>query len=261
MRQPTQLQLRALRRLSNTPLVQRVLASVWPRRLQQVGRRIVEQTDGRWPTLNRLLVAAFDTAESWLGYLEPAPLQRTPAPTWASAPASPKAATTTDDELRKWLQELAKSPDWSRRLAAVKALSNSDDSKVTASLIAALIDSSVEVAVAAAEALSSCPRIEAQHALRSLVDHHDGYVSPLTRAAALAGLAREDGGRILAAISDLDAEVSLAAIAILGEASSNVSQADAVNALQQVSSDTSGYYAPIVHEAATKALQQLSKRS
>ena len=137
---PTQLQLRALRRLSSMPVVQRGLASLWPRRLQQMGRRIVEQTDGRWPTLHRLLASAFDIAESWMGYLEVSPQQQTPATRWASAPTSPEVATTTNNELGKWLQELATAPDWSRRLAAVKALSNADDSKVTASLIAAHLD-------------------------------------------------------------------------------------------------------------------------
>ena len=126
---------------------------------------------------------------------------------------------------------------------------------VVAGLVRALSDPSVEVAVAAIQALSTRnePRIDS--ALLEVATSTDGYFSPVTRARAIDALAKRlapsELGPIFDAVRDVDADVSVAAIAAIGE---NAPHA-AGSVLLPLLRDCSGYYLPLVRLAATQALE------
>ena len=95
------------------------------------------------------------------------------------------------------------------------------DPETTAALVAALRDQSSEVAEQAAEALAHHPGDVTTSALRGVVENRDGYFSPTTRASAIRSLGAllpvDDAMPIAGAVADVEAIVSLAAIATLAE--------------------------------------------
>ena len=123
-------------------------------------------------------------------------------------------------------------------------------------LVRALRDSSVEVAVAAADALEQHPEEAATEGLLCVLQNPDGYFSPVTRVAAISALApRLDAARfdpVFAAVRDIDAEVSIAAAAVITERMPSSASAQLLHVL----SDTSGFYLPIVRLAVANALER-----
>lgn len=134
-------------------------------------------------------------------------------------------------------------------------------------LLRALRDPSAEVAAAAASALSrhASPSIEAQclAALREVLANDEGYFNPITRVAALQSLVQRLGAApslaelepMLRAVRDVDAEVSVAAIfAVAMHAPHEVAQ----EYLAPIVSDQSGFFLPLVQNAASRALARAS---
>jgi HEAT repeat protein len=156
-----------------------------------------------------------------------------------------------------WLHALSSAEDWRRRASAAERLAAAEADGVVAGLVRALSDPSVEVAVAAIQALSGRrePRIDS--ALLEVVKSTDGYYSPMTRAAAISvltrRLARSELAPIFDAVRDVDADVSVAAIAAIGEHAPHA----ASSVLLPLLMDRSGYYLPLVRLAATKALKSV----
>lgn len=135
-------------------------------------------------------------------------------------------------------------------------------------LLRALRDPSAEVAAAAATALTHItdPVVIAQchQALLEVLDNHEGYFNPLVRVAALQALVHRLNGQasmaelspLLRAIRDVDAEVSMAAIvAVAAHAPVDV----VIDRLSPIVLDATGFYLPIVQNAATRALERLGR--
>ena len=127
----------------------------------------------------------------------------------------------------------------------------------TAALILALRDTSAEVAVEAADALQRHPGKDTVDALRTVLENRDGYFSAMTRAAAVRSLSallpRGDDAILSGALSHIDAEVSLAALAALVQRG----EASGAPALLGVLEDRTGYYLPLVRRAAAQGLSRL----
>jgi HEAT repeat protein len=153
------------------------------------------------------------------------------------------------------LEELSSAHDWQSRARAAEHLTSVVADGVVPGLVRALSDPSVEVALAAMEALSRRrdPRVDA--ALLEVVRSTDGYYSPVTRACAVGVLAkrlsRSELAPIFDAVRDVDADVSVTAIRAVAEHA----PVEASPILLPLLMDRSGYYLPIVRLAATKALR------
>jgi hypothetical protein len=132
-------------------------------------------------------------------------------------------------------------------------------------LLLALRDPSAEVAAAAATVLGACTEESTQAqchaALLEALENHDGYFSPLTRVAALQSLVHRLGAPptppelapLLQAVRDLDAEVSMAAIAaVAAHAPARV----VLDHLFPVAFDETNFFLPMVRSAATRALER-----
>ncbi|HMI93285.1 MAG TPA: hypothetical protein VK509_18065 [Polyangiales bacterium] len=104
-------------------------------------------------------------------------------------------------------------------------------------------------------AVSADPRAHA--ALLAAVCNQDGLLHPLPRVAALRALAADAHGpalaAIVAAVSGVSAELSLAAIAVLVQ----YAPEHAAEPIRRVVDDRTGYFAPEVRAAAESALLQL----
>jgi hypothetical protein len=96
--------------------------------------------------------------------------------------------------------------------------------------------------------------------LLAAVRNQDGHLHPLPRVAALRALASAAGGpareAIVAAVSGVSAELSLAAIAALVQ----YAPQHAADPIRAVVDDRTGYFAPEVRAAAESALRQLGDR-
>ena len=133
-------------------------------------------------------------------------------------------------------------------------------------LLRALRDPSAEVAAAAATALSHVndPAVVAQchDALLEVLDNHEGYFNPLVRVAALQALVHKLHGQasmaelspLLRAIRDVDAEVSMAAIAVVA---AHAPVDVAIDRLSPIVLDSTGFYLPIVRNVAMRALERI----
>lgn len=125
---------------------------------------------------------------------------------------------------------------------------------VVPSLVRALRDPSVEVALRAIDELSRHPGPTAAGALRDVLSNADRYFHPAVRAAAVTALAETlpaaDLVLLVEAIGDVDAEVSLATLEALAERAPSLVAPHALHVLR----DRSGYYLPLVRRAAAEAL-------
>jgi HEAT repeat protein len=96
----------------------------------------------------------------------------------------------------------------------------------------------------------------AQAALLSVLANAEGYFNPVTRVAAISGLARQldvnSFGPVFAAVRDIDAEVSIAAVAMIADRLPTA----AATHLFPLLRDTTGFYLPIVRLAAANALER-----
>jgi HEAT repeat protein len=126
-------------------------------------------------------------------------------------------------------------------------------SETTASLVEALRDPNAEIAARAAEALVHHRGEAVIAALRGVVDNGDGYFNSVVRASAVRSLgilSPADPSSITQALGDVDAAVSLAAIATLAERDESAS----AGALMGVLEDRRGFYLPLTRHAAARAL-------
>jgi HEAT repeat protein len=134
------------------------------------------------------------------------------------------------------------------------------DAASTTALIAALRDPRAEVAVEAAEELQRHPPERAVSALCDVLHNRDGYFSSSTRAAAVRALGvllpMGNGDTFAAAAADLDASVSLAAIAALVDRNEGTS----VDVLLRVLEDPRGFYVPLTRHAAARGLALIGPR-
>ena len=132
-------------------------------------------------------------------------------------------------------------------------------------LLRALRDPSAEVAASAAIALGAFaePSLEPQcrAALLEVLENRDGYFNPLTRVAALQALVQRlstppsaaELEPFLGTVRDLDAEVSMAAIAAVA---SHAPAQVAIDKLFPVALDDTGFFLPMVRNAAERALER-----
>lgn len=241
MRQPIGSQ---LARLSTTlrviPVVERFLRRVIPQPVQRIGAHALERVMNRFPKLRELV----DTARRAIDFVESSASQATSSAVVSPSPNGAEAS----------LADLS-SPSWSVRAMAARKLETgsgrlSDDAE--RALVAALRDESAEVAASAALALGARGTSRAFQALRSVLTNSDGFFNPVCRAACVQGIGRLPASSevVLGAFRDVDAEVSLAAIATAAERFPDL----AAERLAALLTERSGYYLPLVRVAAARAL-------
>jgi HEAT repeat protein len=217
----------------------------WPKPLQRLTARGLERLTARIPELADLLgqtPAVFRPGRT------PAPGQ-TPAAKTRQAPPSSGSL----DELIGQLD----ARDFRARLKAVQALAHHPSERSAQALIGALRDRSVEVAVDAVHSLASIAGSEARATLREVLENPEGFYHPLVRAAAVHALGKlalgADAARIVQALSDADAEVSIAAIAALVVGAPE----QASGALLRVVANPEGFFLPVTRLAAARGLERL----
>jgi hypothetical protein len=203
----------------------------WPTPLQRVTQHGLERLKARIPELAELL--------------DGTPKKR-----------APRTQSKTSVSALPELLALLGARDYQTRTKAAQALANHRDEEAIEALVGVLRDRSVEVAVAAATALSVSGGGRARRALLAVLDNAEGYYHPLTRAAAvhgLGGLTRDDHMPLQRALRDQDAEVSIAAISAL---SSSYARESTI-ALLGVVENTEGFFLPITRLAAARGLERL----
>lgn len=211
--------------------------------VQRLGERAFNRLLQRWPSIADLVA---DPASA---------IRRRKRVPKASASATNGSREPLDEqELEALVVQLIAAPDWQSRASAAEALAHLDGDGVLAALIRALRDASVEVAIAAVDALARRQDRTSNDALRAVLENKDAYFSPVTRVAALSALGRTLGDDELApvmrCVRDLDAEVSIAAIAVVADRKRTTASEHLLPVLQ----DTSGYFLPLVRLAAANAL-------
>lgn len=170
--------------------------------------------------------------------------------------ACAQLATTTPETTDALIVQLMAASSWQARASAALSLAHHDGEGVLEALLHGLRDTSVEVAVAAVDALGNHAVEPATQGLLLVLQNQDGYFSPVTRVAAISGLAQRLSADQLeplcAAIRDIDAEVSIAAAAVLTERAPHLASTQLLLVLR----DTSGFYLPIVRLAIANALER-----
>lgn len=173
------------------------------------------------------------------------------------AEASPAPPPPESAGRGEHLARLRGAGDYGERARAALALAGVTDPETTAALVSALRDRSAEVAAQAAEALAHHPGDVATSALRRVLENHDGYFSPPVRASAVRSLGAllpaNDAAPVQGALGDVEAIVSLAAIATLAERDESASAAALLGLLE----DRRGFYLPLTRQAAARALGRL----
>lgn len=244
-------------RAASSLALARVACLPWPQPVQGFGERGLQQVMAYWPELVRWTREQLqERAGLRVARASTAPRQAVEAPTraaaqtHASAMQTPHAAVT----LQSLLQQLQDAHGWQERARAVSELGSFDDDAALSAIIAALRDTSVEVASAAIAALGAHASPIARAALHEVLDNAQSYFHPLTRVAALLAIAAEPRtpsttARLHAAVRDAAAEVSLAAVSLL-----SASAPDDQALLLQVAQDGSGFFVADVRLAALQAL-------
>jgi hypothetical protein len=216
-----------------------------PARVQRLGAQTWQRVLVRWPALADLVGDGRPrTTPGAAGTSQVRPGAQNP----------PVDAVLLSPEL--WCAQLTDpAAGWEARANAATALRQCQGDAVVTALITALDDPSAEVAAAAASALAHHEDARALHALRQALENPAGHLSPITRAAALSGLADRLSGAELApvldAVRDQDAEVSIAAIAAIAQRAPERSEVH----LLPVVRNEAGYFLPLVRLAATRALE------
>jgi HEAT repeat protein len=175
----------------------------------------------------------------------------------------PAAATTAQsqpplelDAIDALIAQLSAASAWQTRVSAALSLAHVEADSVVPALVRALRDPSAEVAVAAVDALASHQNVQSTSTLLAVLENPDGYFNPMTRVAAMSGLARRlplnELAPIFAAVRDIDAEVSIAAVAVIGERAPALADEHLLPILR----DANGYYLPLVRLAAANALDR-----
>jgi len=206
----------------------------WPEPVQRLGQRGLQQLSARFPELSELITG------------KPSPVTRPPRETRGAEPVA----------LDALLSDI-KARDYETRARAARDLAQYRTPETISTLIGMLRDRSVEVAVAAATALSMVGDAAACTGLLAVLQNFEGFYHPLTRAAAVRGLGSlllgDQRAPLHHALRDLDAEVSIAAIAALTAQASAESSA----ALLRVVENADGFFLPISRLAAARALERL----
>jgi HEAT repeat protein len=234
----------ALAQVRLAPALERVLKTAWGVRVQRLGTQALKRVAARFPALAELLDMRGEAQrQAALG----STAQR-------AAVVSDAAVTKPLAPLATLLDRLAHGAAWQDRAGAAADLARVDADDAVEPLLRALQDPSAEVAAAAIDSLARFRGVRVTAALERVLRNRDGYFSPITRAAAVHGLARgaSDGELepVVQALSDLDAEVSLAAIAALGEYAPAALRRNILPLIE----DRSGYFLPFVRLAAVNAL-------
>jgi HEAT repeat protein len=228
-----------LRALGSRKRSKNVALGVLGTQAQRFGGKAWGRIAARWPALAELVREQTESRSQ----------RRPPRAMTTGVPASSEAV----DAL---IAQLMGASAWHTRASAALSLAPVMAEGVVPALVRALRDQSVEVAVAAAEALSSQQDELALAELLLVLENRDGYFSPVTRVAAITGLARRlDVARfdpVFAALRDIDAEVSIAAVAVIADRIPNKTS----SLLLPVLCDKSGYYLPLVRLAVANALER-----
>jgi len=209
----------------------------WPEPVQRLGQRGLQRLTARFPELSELITG------------KPSPVTRAPRDAARGQSAEPVALDALLSDI--------KARDYETRARAARDLAQYRTPETVSTLIGLLRDRSVEVAVAAATALSMVGDAAARTGLLAVLQNFEGFYHPLTRAAAVRGLGSlllgDQRAPLHHALRDLDAEVSIAAIAALSAQSSAESSA----ALLRVVENADGFFLPISRLAAARALERL----
>jgi HEAT repeat protein len=216
--------------------LQRVLSALralpWPAPLQRVTARSLERLKARIPELAELLDG--------------------PQPKRPKSQVDSGAPVTALPELLTLLS----ARDYQSRTKAAQALASHPQPEATEALVRALRDRSVEVAVAAATALGVAGGEGARRALLAVLDNTEGFYHPLVRAGAVHGLGSllppEERAPLVRALRDLDAEVSIAAIAAFSNGGP-----EGAPPLLAVVQNADGFFLPITRLAAARGLERL----
>jgi hypothetical protein len=253
MRSTTTTALRALSKSGVLAWVERLLRSTFGQRAQRFGEEAWERVAARWPMLADLLEST-PLAARRANPVIVHPHTRSPAQ--QGPVASPAEVVVNAGAADTLLAQLANAANWKARADAAQALADVDDPGVTDALARALRDTCAEVAVAAVDALGRRRDARAIEALRSLLESADSFLSPLTRTAAVLNLARllpqARFAPVLEAVHDLQAEVSIAAIAAVAQYAPEL----AAGTLFSIVDDKTGFHLPMVRLAATHALER-----
>jgi HEAT repeat protein len=229
---------------SNTGVVQGVV-----QRSSVAGMAAWGKIASRWPALAELVR---ERGLGLAGLVQDARPREKPRPEHAVAHGVALGAEAID----ALIAQLVSSSSWQARASAAMSLGHVSADGVVPALVRALRDHSVEVAVAAADALSGQRDEHAVTELLGVLENREGYYSPVTRVAAISGLARRlDVARfdpVFAALRDIDAEVSIAAVAVIAERVPG----RAGKLLLPVLCDKTGYYLPLVRLAVANALER-----
>lgn len=208
---------------------------------QRFGGAAWQRITARWPALAELV------RERKIVSARYQPREKQPVPV---APA------LSVEAIEALIAQLLAASSWQARASAALSLSQVEGEGVVPALLHALRDPSVEVAVAAVDALGGRDDRTARDALLGVLVNAEGYFNPVTRVAAISGLARqldaESFGPVFAAVRDIDAEVSIAAVAIIADRMPTA----AATQLMPLLRDPSGFYLPIVRLAAVNALER-----
>lgn len=238
--------LRILTRLF-APILDRFLGKTWSGRVQRLGTQALHRVAARFPAVAELIGMRVEAGQHQVAMGQSAPPQAARAPSATDGNMS----LVRPSEL---FERLAEDPSWQVRAQAASEFIHLDGDGVIEALLRALEDSSAEVAAAAVDVLSQKRDPRVRPVLLKLLANDAGYYSPVTRAAAVQGLTRvleaKQFGPVLKAIEDVDAEVSLAAIAALAERAPELAGTHLIPVL----ADRSGYFLPFVRMAAAKAL-------
>jgi hypothetical protein len=257
-----QSRLLAVRGLLVTPArrAMKLLFARIPPAQQQLATSALHAAAARWPQLSRLL--GFLPASPGGPIAAPASTFRDAKadeapPTLAQPPRTSTPPQPSHASHRPHLAQLRDASDYAERARAALALAKTVDAETTSALVAALRDPSSEVAAQAAEALGHHPGDQATAALQGVLENRDGFFNPMTRAAAVRALGlllpTNHGLPVVSAVADVDALVSLAAIAALAERDENAS----ADALMRVLENRAGFYLPLTRQAAARALTRL----
>jgi hypothetical protein len=234
--------LRSLLESGVSQLLSRVRARPWHQdveRVQRIGSEAWRTVAARWPALADLV-------------RERTIVRARYQPPSVNAPEPPLSV----ESISALVAQLTASPSWQARSSAAISLGHVEADSVVPALVRALRDPSVEVSVSVVDALASHHEPEATSALLTVLKNEEGYFSPITRVSAISALARrlsvDELGPVFTATRDIDAEVSIAAIAVIAERA----PALASDKLLPILRDGNGYFLPVVRLAVANALER-----
>ena len=244
------------------PILDRLRERTQHPRVQQMGRQaeqVWSKATNRWPILATFWPKPKDvvaTVRETPRYVVPKRMStKPPAQHEDVAPVIIDDASENLPTILRLVADLETSESWEVRASAAAGLGDFHGDLVLDALISAVRDPSAEVALEAVGALARQTDGRAWADLTEVLRESAGYLSPLTRAAAVAAIARLRGAAalplMLETVHDYDAEVSIAAI----RAAAALSPLDALVSLRTLLEDRSCYYAPPVRFAAAEALE------